>query len=542
MQGQLYDVQFAEALLDSDAFVALEAQAVKYLGEHKQADMLVQWLSAFYGGPATMKQRENIWRSPPRLAAPYAIGDIDLPPRILWKQWNLLKQQGLLDLFHMECNLIPLLAAMRFAGVSVDTTRAAKARDYLLEKETTYTAQLRSMAGMDVNVNAGDSLAKAFDKLGVPYPVTDKTKKPSFKKEFLKSVQHPIGNLVRETRKVQKTRTTFIESYILNSNVNGKIYPSIHPLKGDENGTITGRFAMSNPNGQNLSARDEEMGMLVRGCFIPDHGHKQWRKFDWSQLQYRFLAHYAVGSGADELRHIFNTDPKADYHEVVQRLIQQITGTLLDRKPVKNINFGFVFGMGIKHLAELLGLTLEKATELATQYHLGVPYVKETLRAASDEAQESGIVTTVLGRKTRFNLWEPNLRGRRAREALTLALADELDLDEGDRLPGLPYARALEKYGDNLRRAYTHKALNYKLQGSEGDYMKACMLRAWNEGVFAATGVPRLTVHDELDFSDTGESDDAFDYLQHDIMEGTVRFRVPMSVGVDVGPTWGDCL
>lgn len=540
VKGELHDVQFAEALLDSDALVALDVLGHKYLKEGKVTSDLYQWLADFYGGNPTAAQRKNIFRSPARLAAPYAMSDVDLPYRIIQKQWPILEREGLLDLYRLECDLIPLLVAMRFRGVSVDVEKAEQTRDALLVREKQHNAELKTMVGFEVNVDAGDSLAKAFTSLGLKFNYTKPSKnfpkgKPSFTKEFLKMVNHPVGAKIRQIRNVQKTRSTFIESYIIDAHVNGKIYPSIHQLKGDENGTVTGRFAMSNPNGQNLPSRDDEMGPLVRGHFRPDLGHKQWRKFDWSQLQYRFLAHYAVddedgtclpGGSAEQLRNVFNTDPRADYHAVVQDIIRKITGIELGRKPVKNVNFGFVFGMGIDHLAVMLGLPIKEAKELAATYHEGVPYVKSTLRWASAEAQNKGIVTTILGRKTRFNLWEPDTWGGK----------------DVERAISLPYAQALAAYGPNIRRGYTHKALNYKLQGSEGDLMKVCMLRGWNEGVFDATGVPSLTVHDELDFSDHGESDEAYEYLAREIMENSIKFRVPISVGCDVGPDWGACL
>jgi DNA polymerase-1 len=532
--GDLHDVQFAEALLDSDAYVSLEALLRKYTGESKLDNIVFQWAADYYGGKADLEQRANLWRCPPKLVAPYAIGDAQGPIKVLEKQWGLLHREGLWDLYRMECRLIPLMLAMRFAGVRADLNESGRVRDVLLAKEKEFAAQLKEMAGFDVNVNAADSLKKVFDKFNLPYGRTKPSKsfpngRPSFTKEALNKVQHPVGHLIRDARKTQKARSTFIESYILESNINGFVYPSFHQLKGDENGTVTGRLASSHPNYQNVTSRDEWLAPLIRGCYIPDEGHKQWRKYDWSQLQYRFLAHYAVGPGSDDLRRIFNTDPDADYHASVQRLIREITGIELPRKPIKNINFGFVFGMGIDKLANMLGLPLAEATTLADTYHLGVPYVKATLEACSEDARETGIVTTVLGRKTRFNLFAP-ANYRQSKD------------EDGEMLPGLPYAAALETYGHNLKRAYTHKALNYKLQGSEGDLMKLCMLRAWDEGVFAATGVPRLTVHDELDFSDRGDADDAFDYLHHEIMENSLKFKVPISVGCDVGPTWGACL
>lgn len=528
VNGELHDVQFAEALLDSDAFVALEALAAKYLGEHKKGDRVFQWCADYYGGPATAWQRRNLWRAPGRMVSEYAIGDVDLPLRVLNKQWGLLHREGLWDLYRMECDLIPLFVAMRFQGVPVDLNKAATVRDTLLVKEEALSKQIKSAVGFDVNINASDSLAKAFDKLHLPYGRTAPTKnfpngRPSFTKAFLETVNHPVANTIKEKRKVTKTRTTFIESYILNSHVNGRIFPSIHQLKGDENGAVTGRTSMSNPNGQNLTAKDEEMTPLVRGCFIPFDGHKQWRKFDWSQLQYRFLAHYAVGDGADDVRRAYNENPDTDYHNFVQELVLRIAKKHMDRKIVKNVNFGTTFGMGDDHCAETFGMEMDIAHQLLEEIHASAPYMKASLKHYSNEAAEYGIVTTVLGRKTRFNLWGP-AAWRKGQE----------------RLPGLPYEQAVAAYG-RVKRAYTHKALNYKLQGSEGDLMKYCMLRAWKEGVYDYVGVPLLTVHDETDHSDTGDKDDGYEYLQHEIMEKSLTFRVPIVAGCEVGPNWGAC-
>lgn len=528
VKGRLHDVQYAEALLDSDAFVALESLAQKYLGDSKKGDVVFQWCADYYGGQPTAWQRRNLWRAPGRLVAPYAIGDVDLPIRIMDKQYGLLQREGLLDLFHMECDLIPLILAMRMQGVPVDVKKAETVRDHLIVRERDLTKLLRSEVGFDVNVNASDSLSKVFDKLGLAYGRTEPSKsfpngKPSFTKEFLNTVKHPVANLIRDIRKVIKTRSTFIESYIINAHVNGLIYPSIHQLKGDENGAITGRFSMSNPNGQNLTSKDEEMTPLVRGCFIPFDGHKQWRKFDWSQLQYRFLAHYAVGDGSEEVRRRYNDEPNTDYHDLVQTLVREIAKLEMPRKIVKNVNFGTVFGMGDEHTCEVFGVEMDVARQLLAAIHESAPYMKASLKHFSNEAKECGIITTVLGRKTRFNLWGPG--GYRK---------------GGEQLPGLPYDEAVAAYG-RVRRAYTHKALNYKLQGSEGDLMKFCMLRGWTEGLFDYIGVPLLTVHDELDHSDPGDKDDGFDYLQHDIMERSLKFSVPIVAGCEVGPNWGAC-
>lgn len=524
VQGELWDVQFAEALLDERAEVGLEHLGQRYLGEGKITEDIYRWCADFYGGPATGQQRKNLWRAPPCMVGPYAEADARLPLQVLAKQWPLLEKEGLLELFRMENGLIPLLVAMRREGVRVDLDRAEQTRERLIVQAGLEGKRLRELVGFDVNVNAGDSLAKAFDKVGIPYGKT-KTGKPSFTKEFLDSVEHPVADVIKNIRKYDKLRGTFIESYILNSNVNGKVYGQFHPLRGDSSGTRSGRFASSTPNLQNLPSRDEELAPLVRGVFVPDIGHERWVKIDYSQIEYRFMIHFCRGPGSEEARTLFNENPDTDYHEMALDLVAPAAGWDIStpalrkkhRKPIKNINFGLIYGMGVDKLARGLGLTNKEGKELFAAYHKGVPFAKPTMDAAMEEAAQTGTVTTILGRKSRFDLWEPANWGT---DTITL-----------------PYDKAILTYG-NIRRAYTHKALNRRLQGSAADLMKMAMWKCWKDGVFDRTGVPRLTVHDELDFSDPGGRSEAFAEMKH-ILETAIPLKIPVRADADAGPDWG---
>jgi DNA polymerase-1 len=116
VHGELMDVQFAEALLDERATTNLDDLGARYVGEHKESNTLYQWCSDFYGGGIDGKQRANIHRAPPCLVGPYAQQDARLPMQVLMKQWPRMEAEGLLDLFRMECGLIPLLIEMRLRG------------------------------------------------------------------------------------------------------------------------------------------------------------------------------------------------------------------------------------------------------------------------------------------------------------------------------------------------------------------------------------------------------------------------------------------
>ncbi len=535
IKGELVDVQFAEALLDERATTNLDDLAGRYLGEHKETSLLYRWCADYYGGEPNSGQRKNIYRTPARLTGPYAESDADLPMRIIRHQYSELMAQGLLDIFKMECASIPLLVAMRMRGVRVDLDKAEKLKGTLRERQTGLETRLKDTVGFEVNTNAADSLAKAFDKIGISYGRTKPTKRnpdgrPSFTKAYLENLEHPIGDLIREIRLCDKLRSTFIESYILGSNINGRVHCQFHPMRGEKHGTRSGRYSSSNPNLQNIPSRDEELAPLIRGLFLPDEGHRLWRRFDYSQIEYRWLVHYAVGRGAEEARGRYRSDPKTDYHEFTLDMVAAMTGWDVStkearkfrRRPIKNINFGLVFGMGEPKLARSLGLDKTEAKELFKGYHGALPFISETMKATSDEAETSGFITTILGRRSRFDLYEP------------------ANISYGeDRLPGLPFELAIAQYG-SVKRAYLHKALNRKLQGSAADLLKTATLACWKSGVFSVTGVPLLTVHDELDFSDPGtkESAEGFRYIQH-VMENSIAASIPIRVEVESGPDWG---
>lgn len=536
VQGELYDVQFAEALLHEDGEVNLDYLGSKYAHKGKTTDLLYSWCASAYGGAVSGKQRANIYRASPRLVGYYGEDDADLPIDIMNKQAPLLHREGLWDVFRMECDLIPLLIKMRLTGVRVDLDRAEQLQAELTLDIQRLQQEMYQMTGFWVNIAASSDLAKAFNTLGIPFKHTAKGQ-PSFTKEFLNSVEHPFGELIRSTREHIKIRDTFIKSYILNKNYNGRLHCSFHPLRADEGGTRSGRFSSSDPNLQNIPARSN-LGKKVRTVFVPDEGHVAWQKSDYSQIEYRLLAHFAVGQGSDALRAEYNNDPRTDYHDnTFYRLCPFMGWNPEDdavrknfRKPVKNINFGLLYGMGLKKLSRALmeyfsgTLSKEQIKELFNAYHEANPYVKATMNAVADFAQINGYVCTVMGRRSRFNLWEKN--GSFGEE----------------RSFALPYHAALDAYGSDIVRSQTHKAINRVLQGSAADMIKAGMLNCYKSGVFDVIGVPKLQVHDELDFSVQDYSpqhEEAYSEMQR-TMENAIPLRIPVLVDSGRGANWGE--
>jgi DNA polymerase I-like protein with 3'-5' exonuclease and polymerase domains len=498
VEGAIHDVQFAEPLLDENARTySLESLGQKYIGEGKDDTPLYEWLAMAYGGQPTRRaQGGNIYRAPTALVGPYAEQDAMLPVRIWYKQRSILQEMDLATLYDLECRLIPPLLDMRELGVRVDVERA----------EALY-ADLRGRVGRlapDVDIWAANSIAAMCDKAGIAYPRTD-AGNPSFQQSWL--VAHPDQRIqaIAEARKYDKAAETFVKGYILDKHIDGRIHGQFHPLRTDENGTVSGRFASSNPNLQNIPARDPELGPLIRSLFLPEVG-MQWGRADYSQIEFRLLCHYGRGTGADVAREQFSEDPRTDFHQMVSEL------TGLDRKPAKNINFGLVYGMGEQTMARNMGVDIHEAQELFDEYHTRLPFVKSTYNQAARAARSKGYVRTMMGRRRNFHLFQPE--------------------EWGKNYKALPLKEAMAKWpGKRLQPAYTHKALNAVLQGSAADLMKLAMVQAYEEGVFKETPL-HLTVHDELDVSFT---DPAQLEPLREAMEGCVNLKV------ETGPNWGEC-
>lgn len=541
--GELHDVQFAESLISEDTEVNLGHLGTKYVGIGKSGDLMYQWQSQAYGGAVNDKQRANIYRTSPRLVGFYAEADAELPLRVLRAQWSTLDSEGLLPVYRMENDLIYLMVKMRLKGINIDVAATEKLYAQLGLDILKFKKIIETQLGFELNVNSGKDIAKAFDVVGEKYPLTADGN-PSFTKDFLKSVEHPLARQIIELRMYDKMRSTFVKNYLLERHTNGKIHGSFNQLRGDADGTKVGRFSGSNPNLQNIPVRPgytEEpllnkkhelydptyvsLGKRMRCLFIAEPGHVAVEKIDFSQIQYRYLVHEAVGPGADDVRAAYVADPHTDYHEIVQSLVERVSGLFIERKPIKTINFGLAFGMGADKLTRGLGVAPAVGKKIVSAYHLGAPYVKATTEHFSRMALQTGEVVSLLGRKSRFDKWEP-IRNSRAKT---------------DRQIALPHAMAINNYGTRIQRAYGHKALNRRLQMGEGDHMKIGMLRCMQDGVFDQIGVPRLTVHDELVFSvadNSPQSQAAYAHM-HNTLETCITLRIPVLIDFGRGPTWG---
>jgi DNA polymerase I-like protein with 3'-5' exonuclease and polymerase domains len=394
---------------------------------------------------------------------------------------------------------------MRFLGVRVDVQGANLLKKKLVAEEELSLLSIKKETGIEPQIWAARSIAKVFEKLNLPYDRTEKTSAPSFTKNFLQNHPHPVVQQVARAREINKAHTTFIDT-ILKYSHKGRIHAEINQLRGDNGGTVTGRFSYSNPNLQQIPARNKELGPMIRSLFIPEEDHT-WGVFDYSQQEPRLVVHYAGLQnlyGVDDVLDSYNNDPDTDFHTIVADMAN------IPRSQAKTINLGLFYGMGKNKLQAELGVDKETSDGLFKQYHDRVPFVKQLMDNVMQRAQQRGQIRTLLGRLCRFHLWEPNMFGMH--KAMT-------------------HDDALLEHGPGIRRAYTYKALNKLIQGSAADMTKKAMIELYKEGI-----IPHIQVHDELDIS---IKDPEHAKKIKEIMESAVELEVPNKVDYESGPNWG---
>jgi DNA polymerase I-like protein with 3'-5' exonuclease and polymerase domains len=415
-----------------------------------------------------------------------------------------IQHQDIQSIFDLETELFPCLVDMRFLGVRVNLEAANELKNKLSSEEKECLQKVKIETGVDTQIWAARSIAQVFEKLRLPFDRTEKTNSPSFTKNFLQNHPHPTVKLIARAREINKAHTTFIDTIIKHTH-KGRIHAEINQLRSDSGGTVTGRFSYSNPNLQQIPARNKELGPAIRSLFIPEEGCT-WGVFDYSQQEPRLVVHYAALQslyGVNDVLDAYN-DSNVDFHQIVADMAE------IPRSQAKTINLGLFYGMGKNKLQAELGVSKDKADNLFRQYHSRVPFVKQLMDNVSSRAQNRGQIRTLLGRLCRFHLWEPN--------------------QFGIHKP-LPHADALTEHGPGIKRAYTYKALNRLIQGSAADMTKKAMIDLYKEGI-----TPHIQVHDELDIS--VENSLEANKIK-DIMEGAVELEVPNKVDYESGPNWG---
>ncbi len=423
--------------------------------------------------------------------------DIADLPEIYAKLQKLTKERGVEKvLYEIEFPIIPILAEMEQRGISIDRKFLEKFKKETKTKLSELQDKIFKSAGREFNINSPAQMGDILESLNLFEGKIKKTKtgKISTKESELIKLRgkSPLIDLILEFRELNKLLSTYINPILELSLKDEKIHTTLR-----QTGTVTGRFSSEEPNLQNIPIRSD-FGARVRGAFIASPGFT-FAAFDYSQIELRILA-----SAAKDAKMIEAFKKGVDIHKFTAANINnlpmdQVTDKMRSR--AKTINFGIVYGMGVRQLAQSTGMNLAEAQKFYREYFNDFPEIKKYIEHLKNETKKTGYAETMLGRKRFFDL--ESIRGNGFLEA------------QMERM-----------------------AVNAVIQGTDADIVKLAMTAVHKE-LDPRKIRPILQIHDELLYEVADDMIKKAVPRIRRIMEGVYKLAVPLSVDVKIGKSWG---
>jgi DNA polymerase-1 len=427
--------------------------------------------------------------------APYAREDAALALDVQAAMWPELTEQELHRVRELEDELIPVVCEMERLGAPLDVEKLHRWLQETSAELDRLLWQIARTTGFQVNPASPEDLTRLFRERKIPVTAYTETGLPSFADDVLEKIEDPVVQDVRRAAKIFSLRTKFLLPFESRRDDEVLRY-ALHQLRSDDGGTVSGRFSSSRLddttgiNVQQVPAVEKqtaEVGdkWLVRELFIPKNG--LWCAPDAAQIEYRLFAHYA---SSPRIMAEYAADPRRKFHNITWDMMKSL-GVELLYKQMKNVNFAKIYGAGLRKLAVMLGVSVDRARVILAAYDQLFPEVPRLLASAADKATRRGYVKTIIGRRARF------INGERA-----------------------------------------HKALNAVIQGSAADIMKMKLIELHADR--KNTGLTmRFTVHDEVD-GDVPDVDAAC-RVGAILDRQSIPTKVPVLWDVATGRNWKEC-
>lgn len=521
---RLHDTMFLLFLKDPhQKSMALKPAGERLLGlPPEERDEVKDWILANLP-PRQHGYKPSEWgkficKAPGKLVGTYADGDVLRTDKLFKLVWPEIQDRGMGPAYDRERKLLPILLDNERAGVNVDLPLLeADHTKYLVAKDKADDWLRKRFKEPDMNIDSDAELAEVLDREGLvtEWVMTKTGKKSTAKKNMpLDKISDPkVAKVLGYRGRLSTCISTFMAPWLeMARESNGIIYTNWNQVKqtssgGDNAGARTGRMS-SNPNFMNIpkSFYDKNDGYehpkflkslpelpLMRYYILPDKG-QYFAHRDYNQQELRILAHFEDGP----LMQAYLQDPRLDIHTMVQTLIHEITGHLWPRSPVKIVNFGKVYGMGVSKLAESIKDTIDAAKRLSDAHKKALPGVAVLEKTIKANSKAGDCITTWGGRE--------------------YYVEDPIILPNGHK------------------QTFEYKLLNYLIQGSAADCTKEAIIRYHER---RKDGRFLLTVHDEINLSVPKKALDSEMKILREAML-SVEFDVPMLSDGKFGERWGD--
>jgi DNA polymerase-1 len=396
----------------------------------------------------------------------------------------------------IEMPVRTILFRMERNGVLIDGALLGRQSRELGERVLALEQQAHQLAGMPFNLGSPKQLGEIlFRQMKLPVVKKTATGQPSTDEDVLEALaaDYPLPKVLLEHRALAKLKSTYTD----------KLPQMVNPRTGRVHTTfaqataVTGRLASSDPNLQNIPVRTVE-GRRIREAFVapPDH---VLVSADYSQIELRIMAHLSQDEALMRAFHEGADIHRATAADIFGVPAQDVSAE--QRRYIKAVNFGLIYGMGAFGLATQLGIERGAAQQFIDKYFQRYPGVAQYMQRTRELAREQGYVETVFGRR----LWLPDIKAA----------------------------------GGPRRAGAERAAINAPMQGTAADLVKLAMIAVqdWLDAAKLATKLV-LQVHDELVLEvPDGELARVKAELPA-LMTGVATLRVPLVVDVGTGPNW----
>lgn len=486
VESRFFDTMIAAWVLDPDASsFSLSACASRWLGiSGIEYEAVVPKGKTFADVPISN-------------AVQYAAEDADFTYRLYERLQPEIESNGFHRIFYdIEMPLLPVLAEMERTGIRVDPLRLRHYGKELVSSLSEIETEVFRLVGHPFNLGSPKQLAEVlFSERKLPVQKHTKTGY-STDTSVLEELAplDPVPQLILKHRLLSKLLNTYVEPLAELAETHGRIHTTYM-----QTGAATGRLSSRDPNLQNIPIRDEE-GRKIREAFIAEPG-RMLISADYSQIELVVMAHL---SQDPNLLKAFREG--VDIHRRTASFIFGIPETEVDadrRRIAKTINFGVIYGMSAFRLARDLGISNALAREFIDSYFSTYAGIAEFIKKTVEEAQKTGTVSTLFGRKR--------------------------------RIPGIDSRNKTEQ------QAAQRVAVNTPIQGTAADIVKIAMIRVRKTLAHQMPEVRMLLqVHDELIFEAPESMTCAAMQLIKEEMEHAVTLSVPLRVSIESGHSWGD--
>jgi len=508
---QLLDENFPNKSLDTVAtsftelkghktqFVKMINDYVKMHKEKKEPIKLARarlWKSAFYAIPEHIRIK-------------YGCGDVDAVARLQNKFMPMIEEQELIPLHRLMMNTTKMFVDIECNGMKID-------KELIEDFNIKYTKRLKklkkkldTLVPYEINHSSPLQLRKLFygtwkctpheirmGKKRVKYSTGKDARELILKDNISDEVRDYITTL-DEYSKTSKLHGTYIKG-LPRFLRNGFVHATWRVGQAD-----TGRNTCNDPNLQQIPRTGD-----IKQLFISRYTDGVLMQVDISQGELRYAAHV---SNEPTMLRLFNTGTNDIHRSMASVLLgcneEEVTEE--QRYNTKQVNFGVLYGMGIRTAAqEMKGVSQGEAYRFIKYWHNTFPRWSEYVHEQEKFVIENHYVRNLLGRYRRLFILDPTTP-----EGMTA-----------------------------LR-----KAINSPIQGGLSDYNKLCGYTIWKR--IKAKGLSKECkvigeVHDSWIYDMRKKHISVMAKIITDVFENidtsefNFKFNVSMKVDIKIGKNW----